>query len=34
MQYEEYFIMEHFKDVDAALTLFKDDPFAHKPGKE
>ncbi|ELT87536.1 hypothetical protein CAPTEDRAFT_152088 [Capitella teleta] len=34
MQYEEYFITDHFKDVNAAMGLFKNDALVSKPGTE
>ncbi|GAB1603972.1 serine beta-lactamase-like protein LACTB, mitochondrial [Argonauta hians] len=31
---EEMYLKKSFKDVDEALTLFKDDPLVHKPGSK
>ena len=30
---EEYYIKKHYKSVTKSLTLFQDDPLAHKPGR-
>lgn len=32
MQFEEYFLTRHFKNVNEALMLFMDDPLVSKPG--
>lgn len=34
MELDEYFITKSFQSVTESLTLFKDDPLVHSPGKE
>ena len=34
MELDEYYIMKSFRSVTESLSLFKDDPLLHSPGKE
>lgn len=34
MELDEYFITKSFQSVTESLSLFKDDPLVHSPGKE
>ena len=34
MELDEYYIMKSFRSVTESLSLFKDDPLLHNPGKK